>query len=1042
MPAEPAGLESPPPLNVRKASVLRHSRSPAQQSPSQHTWHTQATTQEPTPPPFSKRAASVRRQSASPNVSAVSDNVALLSVDFQAAPSYANRVASVRRKSASPVRFSEDHKPQSPFTQDAVAFEAYDRSLASRSALSPSDSAADAFAPSFSKRVQSVRRLSSPIHSPSPSAVRDAAQRAAAEVVEHELERARHMSPPSLDKRRASVRQQSSPARQPSPVNYLSTPLLDKRRASVRRQSSPLVRVQQEEDQEDTSPQPASQLTPSMQQRRTSVRRQSSPARGDKLNTSVSPLPRDLSPESERYKSPSLDKRRASVRRQSSPSNPVRFGDPAPQSVAAIVSPVRYEPAYVPSLNVRDFEPPPQARRRASVQRHARSPQPSPVAVAAVSTAVADMVTSPRRSSLSEVPTSPTMRAWSPTMDRSSPVQRYSPVQSSSPVPRGSTPVQRASSPQRVYASPPPYAQSPALAAAAAQSAAAEAALATNASAPPVTPIRASPLTSPMGRRIELPPLSVVGARSSAADAGATFLKRLTPSAAVAAGSPTAGVAVAAGSTDSPRSVPEAFTPLSARAVTMSFMPEPAWTPAGPRSPLHVAQPPGSPTHLSPSTVAGPMHVVTDDPITLHVVTIGMVVRVAVRTQGQTWALDASKYVVAELMFADPSIPTLKIFQLSEDELYSRTVLPAFFPLAWQMTQRLQSAMQADWTGDNLRDLLQNLRAQLRTVDTCYLCCLVCDREVPFPAQRPVICNNQMCIGMHAKCAAEPDLVQEIKRSTVVMDVMLSLTASAAGRGPKQMRPFPIEMTAPASLDDLWEPTVLTNGTSGDVARVAAVLQQTPTVARMAACKTVPELRQLLDQTHPLSYQLIRWIIASCPSVLRPLRDIDEFSNMKTPYQFRMLCDSPERTLAFERLKAQHGSFYAFTNAGGTAMWHSVMRSTIDPQKCLGEALHGSMQTVSGAGIYLSRYLSLALRPGADGGNTYPNSAVCKGNWFAVALCEVVNFNGQYLPTPYYVVPTADHVSTRIMFVFSDVTDAKLLEADAHDFDIHRIEWL
>jgi poly [ADP-ribose] polymerase 6/8 len=185
-------------------------------------------------------------------------------------------------------------------------------------------------------------------------------------------------------------------------------------------------------------------------------------------------------------------------------------------------------------------------------------------------------------------------------------------------------------------------------------------------------------------------------------------------------------------------------------------------------------------------------------------------------------------------------------------------------------------------------------------------------------------------------------------------------------------------------------------------------------------------LKQKMDETDPLAFPLLQWIIATCRAHIVLLPEPRQIKSMQTKHQFLLISSPPAKEVAFQQAKQKHGSTYAF-HGSSIENWHSIMRKSLVNASGTKFQLHGAAY---GKGIYLSPVSTVSF--GYTGGLFYMpttrhrQDVQClanKTNLKCLALCEVVTSKDLKKHNDIWVCPNTDHVCTRFFFVYEGSMD-------------------
>lgn len=179
-----------------------------------------------------------------------------------------------------------------------------------------------------------------------------------------------------------------------------------------------------------------------------------------------------------------------------------------------------------------------------------------------------------------------------------------------------------------------------------------------------------------------------------------------------------------------------------------------------------------------------------------------------------------------------------------------------------------------------------------------------------------------------------------------------------------------------------------------------------------------------------LEFKLLRWVLNSSRGHLMQLNEEEKFSDMQTPHQFRLCTDSPAKEANFANLKAEKGSCFLF-HGSGFYNWHSILKVGL---KNFSGTNMMSAGAAYGSGIYLASNSSTSsgYSKGHNSGPSFQES-IYGVSPKCIALCEVINdsFNEQTRGgyPGIKVIPDAQNVITRYLFVYDDTTQIPFIES-------------
>ena len=291
--------------------------------------------------------------------------------------------------------------------------------------------------------------------------------------------------------------------------------------------------------------------------------------------------------------------------------------------------------------------------------------------------------------------------------------------------------------------------------------------------------------------------------------------------------------------------------------------------------------------------------------------------------------------------------------------------------------------------------------------------CVVCGHRLPMKVERPTACANEACVFsmenlgvgvcLDAEIACNSDLVQ--------FHVRLFQAAIASRRA---------ELAATCST--FFAHDGLQDGvTAEQLVEVAALIPP------MAVGLTEDEfdMQERMQKAHSLVRPVLRWIVSSLRVHLKRItaphyshNDILHACGASQIYV--MVSDTVVKEMAFQKHKAQSGSFYAF-HGSSIVNWHSILRNGL---RNYSNTQYMSAGAAHGKGIYVHQNLDYSWAYSAPLGSSKMNMA-------CVALCEVSGKSFvSYDPKGITVIGDDTCVVTRYLLVFLDKARAKSIKAN------------
>jgi hypothetical protein len=282
--------------------------------------------------------------------------------------------------------------------------------------------------------------------------------------------------------------------------------------------------------------------------------------------------------------------------------------------------------------------------------------------------------------------------------------------------------------------------------------------------------------------------------------------------------------------------------------------------------------------------------------------------------------------------------------------------------------------------------------------------CMLCDSKLPMPGLKPIACDGPLCTYQMEQLGIGANL-DELRSNPTVSDLLISMAYAAATS-------WRTELTMPRVPVDLQ-----------NASAVSKILQDVPSIS---ALDTQP-LRQkrLLNASHTSAARAVQWVLSSNRAHLVALEPEACFASMETPYQFRIQTGTRSHEASFNKLKAQHGTFYAFHGSPFTN-WHNLLRTNLKVASGTALQLNGARY---GNGIYMGEDTSHS-DPYATPGRPWPGSIFGTGVR-CLALCEVVNSPSIQRYNGFLVAPDENTVALRYLFIYGQDGTIPRVAADS-----------
>ncbi|KAL1412333.1 hypothetical protein Q8F55_000077 [Vanrija albida] len=291
------------------------------------------------------------------------------------------------------------------------------------------------------------------------------------------------------------------------------------------------------------------------------------------------------------------------------------------------------------------------------------------------------------------------------------------------------------------------------------------------------------------------------------------------------------------------------------------------------------------------------------------------------------------------------------------------------FPVGLQLCQAALQFFEHRWQnrGENfLSDLSLRLKDRLFNAGNY---CMMCDDEFTHPGVKPTVCNKQLCAYQLETLGLGADL-SLFESDPAVADLLITF-ATAAMTDVTRMQVSPVAM--PVDHDD----------TPFTPANMVTVLNSIPDAVLVG--EVAGDRKALLDVGHASAARVAAWLFASNRAHIVSVAPEKRIQAMLTDYQFHIHTSTRQHAEKFAKLRAEHGSFYAF-HGSGLQNWHNILRQNL---KVASKTPLMSVGAAYGEGIYMganSVTSASYVRPGRGWDHSeFGTAPVC------LALVEVAN---------------------------------------------------
>ncbi|KAF9266711.1 hypothetical protein L218DRAFT_895759 [Marasmius fiardii PR-910] len=360
----------------------------------------------------------------------------------------------------------------------------------------------------------------------------------------------------------------------------------------------------------------------------------------------------------------------------------------------------------------------------------------------------------------------------------------------------------------------------------------------------------------------------------------------------------------------------------------------------------------------------------------------------------------------------------------------------------------------------------------IRRLILCTRFCLVCHRRLgaDYEALKPYVCGSKLCAYQYYALNKGPSLEYEIIHNPRSVDLLVSLTYSAAVEGalddplpvglglqvpePDTSRVFDASVPMNAAVIGIPPvPSPAVTQRANEVislntaqslhdfdalgpkqmrATIAQLIDSLPSIDDMrkhlvrkrSPGKPRPKLVECDPTVLPAAWQVLRWIVGSCTAYLEEITDPSEnIRNIDRSWrQYRFSVGAPDAEAKFkesvEKAQAvdvncrQYPSLFAF-HGSPLKNWHSIIRHGL----WFKNVAHGRAY---GDGVYMAKEGTVSLGTysmgRSSGAPSWRKSKV--GPNACAALVEVVNQPSQFVSSnPYFVVQHTQWLICRYLLV-------------------------
>lgn len=245
--------------------------------------------------------------------------------------------------------------------------------------------------------------------------------------------------------------------------------------------------------------------------------------------------------------------------------------------------------------------------------------------------------------------------------------------------------------------------------------------------------------------------------------------------------------------------------------------------------------------------------------------------------------------------------------------------------------------------------------------------CLICDKDTEYYNYKPDICKSILCYHGYNELNLCSSIREEILRDKQVCDLLISLFVSACAS------PHPIY-----NLKISKEMAISIINCCPSVIELYKIAENTSS----EKC-----FKDILNKYNKSLYDLIKYIIDSCPLYIESTEKYDEFKIITSTEKEEMFKSLYEKQEYKKILTGYHGS--SITN------WHNIIRMGLKNYSGTKQQKNGA---AFGNGIYLATTERFSLVYSIDMTNIWKLSSVfsIRGKNRIVAKCDIIDQKKKY----------------------------------------------
>ncbi|KAJ7763374.1 hypothetical protein B0H16DRAFT_1311189 [Mycena metata] len=353
----------------------------------------------------------------------------------------------------------------------------------------------------------------------------------------------------------------------------------------------------------------------------------------------------------------------------------------------------------------------------------------------------------------------------------------------------------------------------------------------------------------------------------------------------------------------------------------------------------------------------------------------------------------------------------------------------------------------------------------VRRLTLCTRYCLVCHNKLntEFEALKPYVCDRPLCTYQYYAHNRGASLEYEIIHNPETVDLLLSLTYSAAAEGAVD-EPLPVGMALrvpppdkaritippPSNIHAYHQPAapapaptnfVYAIGNDGLVdfdtlpvehmrASIAGLIDTLPSIddmkrhleRKVKPGKSKPRLKEMENGTIlPAAWSILRWCVASCTAYLEEMSSEEQCIQGLDPAwrQFRFSVGAPDAEAKFQKAQQKstatdpnakkYPSIYAF-HGSALRNWHSIIRHGLWFKIVANGRAYGD-------GVYLAKEAQTSMSHYAASARACWRKSKL-GPTSCMALAELVNLPHQFVSSsPHYVIKDTEWIMCRYLLV-------------------------